>query len=79
MFMTVLCTCVRGNENWLFHSLITLKHLIITGANITATTAKGDGALYLATFGVLNSQSAELAILQILINAGMCSCTEHKH
>ena len=48
--------------------------LFSAGADVKRTSKEGDGALYLATFGLMSSKSPkpDLKVLEDLISAGKC-------
>ncbi|ESP03178.1 hypothetical protein LOTGIDRAFT_171651 [Lottia gigantea] len=58
-----LCGCLSGCENLIIY-------LLKKGGDVLSTTEDGDTPLYLATFGVLNSESPNLNVIKILLIAG---------
>ncbi|KAL3831623.1 hypothetical protein ACJMK2_023356 [Sinanodonta woodiana] len=65
-----LCSCLSGKRDL-------INFLLKKGADATLTTKEGDSALYLATFGVLNSPRPDTRVLEDLIKAGCCINTSN--
>ncbi|KAK3580577.1 hypothetical protein CHS0354_002671 [Potamilus streckersoni] len=65
-----LCACLSGQRDL-------INYLLKKGADATLTTKEGDSALYLATFGVLNTPRPNTGILEDLIKAGCCINTSN--
>ncbi|XP_033751876.1 serine/threonine-protein phosphatase 6 regulatory ankyrin repeat subunit C-like [Pecten maximus] len=58
-----LCTCLSGER-------AAIQYMLKKGADINSTSQDGDTPLYLATFGILNSVTPEVAVLTDLMEAG---------
>ncbi|XP_050418937.2 26S proteasome non-ATPase regulatory subunit 10 [Patella vulgata] len=58
-----LCACVSGQERL-------IRYLLRKGGDINNYTEDGDSALYLATFGVLNSEFPNPQVIKLLLTAG---------
>ncbi|KAL5007245.1 hypothetical protein ScPMuIL_016051 [Solemya velum] len=58
-----LCACLSGEMEL-------VEYLISKGADIHATTKDQDSALYLATYGILNSPKPDVYLLELLIKKG---------
>ncbi|XP_013399984.1 tankyrase-1 [Lingula anatina] len=58
-----LCACLSGEGKL-------IEYLLNHGADPSLLTEEGDSALYLATFGVLNTPQPDLTVLEMLIQEG---------
>lgn len=58
-----LCACLGGRRELILY-------MLERGADVRRTTSSGDTALYLATYGILNSHTPDQEIINDLIKAG---------